>query len=494
MISRVLRHRFSIASTRLSIGAAIRPVALLLGMMMVVGGGLQADDWPMAGHDPQRTSRNPDTVRAGKFRWRAGFHEMVHTYCQPVAKDGLVYLGTVNGNLRALEVDTGTVKWVHETGSAIGNAAAVGDGIVVTATYHGKVLGLDAKTGQAKWEFDAVSDGGLFPLSSAFETAPLIAEGKVFLGSRNGHFYALDLQTGNLAWKYRAGGPVLFSAAYGHGKVFFAAEDFRAYALDAKEGKEVWKTEPLTRVEGFWRYWPVVVGKVVAYRPLWRRYDTYAAAETENARAIPNLLRNDAKGKMLAQQWKDRKITDPVIFNEEVRKLLPEMQNLYLFDCDSGQELPAPMVIKVGGVDGNPTPPVADPTRNHLYLNNLNIGKFFLAFDFNVIPRTHLFRYDLGRQTMEFTGMADVAVDETGAFSMSGDLVYGSHHCGMPLASYRSSENPETQGTAVDVPKDFERPYLFANESNGPGRCPCVISGNRIFVVSNSYLICVEGK
>ena len=71
-------------------------------------------------------------------------------------------------------------------------------------------------------------------------TSAIIAEGKVLVGTKQGVMHAVQLADGKELWSYKAGGPILHSAAAAAGKVFFACLDGKVYALDAASGKEAW--------------------------------------------------------------------------------------------------------------------------------------------------------------------------------------------------------------------------------------------------------------
>jgi hypothetical protein len=68
----------------------------------------------------------------------------------------------------------------------------------------------------------------------------IIADGKVFVGTKQGAMRALKLENGDELWSYKAGGPILHSAAASDGKVIFASLDGKVYAVGAEDGKEKW--------------------------------------------------------------------------------------------------------------------------------------------------------------------------------------------------------------------------------------------------------------
>ena len=51
-------------------------------------------------------------------------------YSSPAVADGVVYVGSQDGNVYALDAATGTEAWSFATGGAVDSAPAVADGVV----------------------------------------------------------------------------------------------------------------------------------------------------------------------------------------------------------------------------------------------------------------------------------------------------------------------------------------------------------------------------
>lgn len=70
---------------------------------------------------------------------------------------------------------------------------------------------------------------------------PVIARNTLFIGTMRGVFYAIDTTTGEDLWRFKAGGPILHSAAVFEGMVFFGCADGNLYALNATDSTLCWK-------------------------------------------------------------------------------------------------------------------------------------------------------------------------------------------------------------------------------------------------------------
>ncbi len=109
---------------------------------------------------------------------------------EPAVVDGVVYLGSGDGNLYAFDAVNGEERWRFEVGIGPGSSPAVEDGIAYFANQEGMLFAVDAATGEERWSFPAGRDN----------SSPAIAGGVVYSGSLDGNLYALDAQTGNELW------------------------------------------------------------------------------------------------------------------------------------------------------------------------------------------------------------------------------------------------------------------------------------------------------
>ncbi|MFP4381259.1 MAG: PQQ-binding-like beta-propeller repeat protein [Candidatus Sumerlaeia bacterium] len=132
-------------------------------------------------------------------------------------------------------------KWKFKTGGPVLSSPVVVDGIVYIGSNDGNFYALDAETGHEKWRLETGR-----PIEGS---ATVDRDGKVYIGGQNGWLYALDAKTGNEHWKYAfnknnpGGSPANTSPAVAHGVVFcaFGRWGGNYVGVDAKTGEEVWK-------------------------------------------------------------------------------------------------------------------------------------------------------------------------------------------------------------------------------------------------------------
>ncbi len=186
------------------------------------------DEWTMFRRDLTRTGAiNPGAPPPqGKLKWSFATGAAIHS--SPTVVDGVVYFGSRDFHLYAVDAETGREKWRFKAGSWVESSPTVVDGIVYFGSNDGFFYALDARTGHEMWRFRT-----RFPVKSS----PAVADGRVYFGSDNYSLYCLDARTGTKLWEYETGGFVLSSPAVANGIVYFGSMDNHLYALQADNGR-----------------------------------------------------------------------------------------------------------------------------------------------------------------------------------------------------------------------------------------------------------------
>ena len=143
----------------------------------------------------------------------------------PIVTGGVVYLQDLGGNVYALDLATGKVKWEYQVSSKIvgagPNGVAVAGGVVYGVTTT-TVFALNAGTGKTIWVDGNLINGG----QGLFGIQPQVANGRVYVASSigtgpgGGVLMALDSATGKTDWKINTILPSSYTAAtstYGTG-------------------------------------------------------------------------------------------------------------------------------------------------------------------------------------------------------------------------------------------------------------------------------------
>lgn len=204
--------------------------------------------------------------------------------------DGKVYLGSLDGNLYALELETGKLLFKVETGQEIKSSPTVFAGAVYFGDEGGTFHAVDAKSGTPRWTFK--TDAGITSSATVLKTK----EGalRVLFGSYDGFLYCLDGK-GQLVWKLETENYVHATPAVADGKVLIAGCDGLLRAIGLADGKQLGQVS----LGGYAAASPALVGErayvgtfenqvqavdIKSYKLLWtyehseRKFPYYASA------------------------------------------------------------------------------------------------------------------------------------------------------------------------------------------------------------------------
>lgn len=175
----------------------------------------------------------------------------------PVLAQGMVYFGSGDRHVYALDARSGALKWKFAAGNVVHATPAVANGMLYVGSYDSRLYALDAATGVEKWHFQAGLDDKIHN-QEGFQSSPALANGLVYVGCRDSKFYALDAASGKLAWSFdNKGSWVIGSPAVTRDAVYFATSDTGLFhAVDARTGAE--------RFQASTNSWPMFSSPVVA--------------------------------------------------------------------------------------------------------------------------------------------------------------------------------------------------------------------------------------
>ena len=102
----------------------------------------------------------------------------------PAVANGVVYIGSLDNNVYALNATTGAKLWNFTTGGAVYSSPAVANGVVYVGSDDNDVYAVNAATGAELWSF---ATGG------SVQSSPSVANGVVYVGSNDNNVYAFGL-------------------------------------------------------------------------------------------------------------------------------------------------------------------------------------------------------------------------------------------------------------------------------------------------------------
>ncbi len=186
----------------------------------------------------------------------------------PTVSDGIVYVGTLNGEIHALDVGTGKELASKTFGGAIFSGPVISDSLMVVGSSQSSknIFAYDIYSGKVIWSTEIADvesspvvyksyiyavtvKGDLFKISlqtgaeifhkifnGSIRTSPVVDDSICVFGCDDGNVYAVSPNNGKQKWEYEAGSPVWCSASMNDSLIFVGTNAGRLLVL-AMDGK-----------------------------------------------------------------------------------------------------------------------------------------------------------------------------------------------------------------------------------------------------------------
>ena len=145
----------------------------------------------------------------------------------PTIVDGVVYIGSRDASLYALDAATGDSLWSFEddTSWVILSAAVTGDRVYSGRSSNTNLRALD-RTGAEMWV--TATGGPVF-------ASPVVAGETIVVGQGDGDLSAYDSHTGEERWSYRTGGGIWATPVVHDGRIYVGSDDGFVYAFETSD-------------------------------------------------------------------------------------------------------------------------------------------------------------------------------------------------------------------------------------------------------------------
>ena len=222
----------------------------------------RAEDWHMFMHNLGFSGVSPDTNLTPPLKLLWKFKTGGPLHASPVIANGILYIGSTDGKLYALDAKQWGVKWVFDAEDTIRHSATVLGNQVYFSARNNKIYALDAKTGEKLWEYKT---------KSWMDAPPVVSDNKVYVGVFPSKIYLLNARTGELEairertihirgveygcskgvfrpifpqhnanlWRDRTGGSESYPVT-ANGVVYIGTRDGQLHAFDVASKAETW--------------------------------------------------------------------------------------------------------------------------------------------------------------------------------------------------------------------------------------------------------------
>jgi outer membrane protein assembly factor BamB len=209
----------------------------------IVAGALQAEGMVFVGtSDNKLLALDADT---GQLVW--SFETEHSIWAEPVYEDGVLYIASLDNFVYALDADSGELMWRAEMGGSVASRPVLDDGILYVSSFDRAVHALDASSGEQLWQADA---------DTWVWGSPVVNEA-IYFTDLDGSVFAISRDGGAELWQAEVPGAVQSAPLYADGRLYVASGDVegdddlrRGYvtAFDADSGEQLWQQQALAPV------------------------------------------------------------------------------------------------------------------------------------------------------------------------------------------------------------------------------------------------------
>src|SRR5665647_1838846 len=387
-------------------------------------------------------------------------------YSSPAISNGMVYVGSYDGNVYALNAADGTKVWSYVTGGTA-SSPAVANGLVYIGGTDGYIYALNAADGTKLWSY-------WIGYGNAGFSSPAVDNGVVYVGSQDHNVYALNAADGTKLWSYATGDAVYSCPAVANGVVYTGSGDGNVYALNAADGTKLW-----SYATGGWVYsCPAVANGVV-----------YTGITNGNVYAL-----NAADGTKLWSYAIGRSVTSSPAVANGVVYVANANSNVYALNAADGTKLWSYAI----GAGGFSSPAVANGV---VYVGSTDHNVYAL----NAADGTKLWSYATG-EAVYSSPAVDNGVVYVGSFDNNVYALGKAANAAPSITAVTVPIDPQRVNDPVSVSAAFTDPdqadthtatWTWGDgttsagtiiESNGAG----TVSGSHVYAEAGVYTVSVK--
>ena len=219
-------------TNRLAARLARRLCALFLLPASIVASApsAHAADWPLARGDAKASGVSTEVLPNNlELLWKFEAGKDGTFEATAVIADGVVYVGSFDGNLYAIDLATGNKKWAFKTDLGFSAGAAVRDGRIIAGDADGKVYCLDTD-GILTWTFEA---GG------EINGGPNFYKDQVLIGSQNATLYWLNAADGKKVMEYKIADQIRSLPTVVENRAFLAGCDGKLHIINLDDASKI---------------------------------------------------------------------------------------------------------------------------------------------------------------------------------------------------------------------------------------------------------------
>jgi serine/threonine protein kinase len=156
----------------------------------------------------------------GKIKWRLKAKRGITS--SPVYSDGVIFAGSVDTLLYALEAKSGYILWRFRMSRATISTPCIADNYVFTGSVDNSIYCIDIHSAKEIWHFQT---------DNQVTGSPITYKDALYCGSVDGALYCLEYRTGRLRWKFPTKGAITATPVIYNDTIYIGSTDRYIYAI-----------------------------------------------------------------------------------------------------------------------------------------------------------------------------------------------------------------------------------------------------------------------
>jgi eukaryotic-like serine/threonine-protein kinase len=165
----------------------------------------------------------------GKFQWKYPTDGGIVS--RPVVVDGNIYVGSEDKRLHVISSRSGKVVWTYYTDGPVRSSPSIAEGHVFLGSDDKFLHAVNINSGRMIWRFES---------ADAIRSTPLVMSDMIYFGCETGDYYAVNFR-GEMKWRFRAKRSITSSTVGTGHAIYFTSVDSALYALDPRNGWVLWR-------------------------------------------------------------------------------------------------------------------------------------------------------------------------------------------------------------------------------------------------------------
>lgn len=184
---------------------------------------------------------NPDIEKLPSLAWK--FQAAAGIVSAPVIDQNMVYFGSLDRKLYAVDKNSGKKKWHFQGFGPIRSVVCIDGDSLYLLSGDGNLYCVDKNNGKQIWRFrtqTGYTGDRLYDFADYYHSSPVLYKGTIYFGSGDGNVYAVST-AGELVWRFETGDVVHTVPALYQDKLFIGSYDGHVYSLNNRTGALLWK-------------------------------------------------------------------------------------------------------------------------------------------------------------------------------------------------------------------------------------------------------------